>query len=233
MSGSSPFSDQLSPSFSVPPATLQLNLFNNALRMCGAARLASLTDNQEAQFLLTDAWNDGVVIEMLEEGLWYFARRTVQLNYDTTLKPLFGYSCVFEKPTDWVRTMAFCSDDRFEVPITQMSDEAGNFYCDLQTVFMAYVSSDPQYGGAYSRWPPTFYLAVAGRLAEKVVAKLTGGNAEKVAAVMKESTRRLVNARSKAAMNESAAFLPLGTWVRARMGNRTTLDQGNSNSFYG
>jgi hypothetical protein len=232
MSGSNPFSTQFSPSFGQPPDAFQLNLFNNALRLCGQTRLVSLTDTQEAQYLLTDAWNDGVVIEMLEEGLWYFAKRTVELTFDATITPNFGYACAFQKPTDWVRTMAFCSDERFNVPITQMSDEAGYFYCDLQTVFVAYVSSDDQFGAAYSRWPPTFYNAVGGRLAEKIVWKLTG-DVKKMEMVLKESKRRLDNARSKAAINESAAFFPLGTWVRARMGNRTTLDQGDLNSFYG
>lgn len=233
MSGTDSFQPAFSAGFGIPPATFMLNLYNSALRFCGNTRLASLTDNQEARLLLDDAWNDGAVQDMLEQGLWYFARRTTKLTVvDPPLQTNFGYKNAFLKPTDWVRTMGIASDDRFQVPITQVSDESGYLFADLQTVFFAYVSNDPQYGGAYSRWPQTFYRAVAAHLAEMVAWKLTA-DLRRTEAVKKEARHLLTDARSKAAMNESAAFLPLGTWVRARLGNRSSLNQGNRNSLYG
>lgn len=232
MSGTVPFDPAFSASVGLPPATFTLNLYNNALRLCGNTRLAALTDKQEARFLLDDAWNDGAVQDMLEQGLWYFAKRTAKLTADPAITPNFGYRRVFQKPTDWVRTMALASDEYFNTPITQASDEGGNLYCDLQTIYFAYVSNDPQFGGAYNRWPQTFYNAVGAHLAEQIVWKLTADK-EKVKLVKGEAKRLLTDARSKAAMNESSAFLPIGSWLRARLGGRVATDGGNKNSLYG
>jgi hypothetical protein len=214
-------------------ATIQLNLYNAALRLCGGTRIASLSDTQEGRLLLDDVWNDGALQTCLEEGLWYFARRTAKLTYDAAINPNFGYACAFEKPTDWVRTMGVTSDEMFEVPLTQVSDEGGYLYANSQVIYFAYVSNDPLYGGNLARWPNTFYLLVAAFMAKEIVHKLTGGDKLKIALIEKEHKNRLTDARSKAAMNESAVFLPVGGWVRARTGGRSGTDRGNLNSFYG
>ena len=81
--------------------TQQLGLYNGAL-----TKLASLTVNEEAQWLLTDVWNDGNGAVCLEEGLWFFATRTSMLGYDPTITPSFGYAFAFEKPADWAAAAA-------------------------------------------------------------------------------------------------------------------------------
>ena len=88
--------------------TQQLGLYNGALRLVGNTKLASLTVNEEAQWLLTDVWNDGngAVQACLEEGLWFFATRTSMLGYDPTITPSFGYAFAFEKPADWAAAAA-------------------------------------------------------------------------------------------------------------------------------
>jgi uncharacterized protein YqjF (DUF2071 family) len=72
-----------------------------------------------------------------------------------------------------------------------------------------------------------------GHLAEHIVRKLTAGDERKIEAVQKEAKRMMTDARSKAAMNESAKFLPIGSWVRSRWGSFSTNDQGNQTSLYG
>lgn len=216
-------------------ASTQLSLYNGALRLCGQTRLQALTDNIEARYVLDDVWGDGsgAVNAMLEQGLWYFAKRTSQLTYDTSITPNFGYACAFEKPADWVRTMGVCQDEYFTTPLTAFNDEAGMLYSNLETIYFAYVSNDPRYGGAPGNWPPTFTLAFEGYLAARIIRKLTSGDENKIAAIEKLAQRLLLDARSKAAMNESAKFLPVGSWLRARWGNFSTRDGGNQNSLYG
>lgn len=214
-------------------AAFKLGIYNGALRLCGAARLQSLSENQEARYLLDDVWNDRGVLMCLEKGLWNFARRSVQLDYDTTITPSFGYSCGFQKPGDWVRTMEVCADDRFNVPLTGYLDESGYLWSDVQTIYFAYVSSDPQFGGNVGLWPMSFVLAVEGWFAEQIADKLVGGSAQKVEMIRKEAKRRMDEARSKAAQNEATAMLPTGSWVRARRGRWAGLERGNPNSLYG
>lgn len=215
--------------------TTQLSLYNGALRICGNARLAALTDNFEARYLLDDVWGDGsgAVDGMLEKGLWYFAKRTSQLTYDTTITPNFGYACAFEKPADWVRTMAVCQDPYFRTPLTAFIDEAAYLFTDLQTIYFSYVSNSPAYGSNPSLWPQAFVLAFEGYLAERIARKLTAGDENKITAVQKEAKRLLDNAKSQVAMNESATFLPVGSWLRGRWGNFSSRDGGNENSLIG
>lgn len=210
----------------------KLGLYNGALRICQHARLTSLTEDIEARYLLDDAWGQGAVLELLERGMWFFAKRTSQLDYDASITPQFGRTCVFQKPGDWVRTMGVAQDDRFNVPLIEFNDEAGYLYADLQTVWVSYVSSDPGYGGNVGLWPPSFYQAMQGHLAESIVGQLTTSD-QKAASVRKEADRLLDIAKSLAAMNESTAFPPRGSWMRARYGNRLGWDRGNRNSLIG
>jgi hypothetical protein len=216
-------------------AASQLSLYNGACRLLGEARLQSLAENREARYLLDDVWADGagLIQAVLEQGFWYFAVRTSKLGYDTSLTPNFGYRSAFEKPSDWVRTVGVCQDEYFLVPLTQFTDEAGYLYTDLQTIYFRYVSNGPTYGGNLALWPQTFVLATEGYMAERIVRKLTAGDEKKVMAIQKEAKRLMNDARSKVAMNESAAFLPVGSWVRGRWGNRSTNDQGGQNSLIG
>lgn len=211
----------------------QLGLYNGACRMIGNARLSALTDNVEARYLLDDVWNDGAVQMCLESGLWFFARRTSQLGYDATITPQFGYQCAFQKPGDWVRTMGIWSDDRLTMPLTRVSDEAGTLYADMQTIWVAYVSNDPGYGGNLGLWPQSFSNAVQGYLASQIVSKVTGGSEAKIAAVRKEADRLMSVARSRAAMNDSAKFPPIGTWARSRRGNSPGWDGGVTTQLIG
>jgi hypothetical protein len=213
----------------------QLDLYNGALRLAGERKLASLTEAREPRFLLDDAWGDGGAVAinaMLEQGLWHFAKRTARLDADPNFVPLFGYRRRFEKPNDWVRTAAVAQDEYLEVPLTHVSDEAGSWFADLTPIYVMYVSNDPAYGNNLAAWPPSFALAMEAYLASKIAPKLTTSK-DRVDAIEKEYRRLLLDARSKAAMAESAAFLPLGTWVRGRWGRRSTLDRGNPNSLIG
>ncbi len=214
----------------------QLSLYNGALRLCGQTQLQFLTDDVEARLLLDGVWGDGsgVINGCLEQGYWYFAKRTSALTYDTSITPNFGFQCAFEKPGDWVRTMAVCQDPDFEMPLTRMIDEAGYLYSDLQTIYFAYVSNGARYGGNMNLWPQTFVLAVEGYLAALVVRALTAGDETKIASVMKEAKRLMTDARSKVAMNESASFFPIkGRGCATASATGPHSDRGNQNSLYG
>src|SRR5258707_7643572 len=110
----------------------QLALYNSALLLCGSRALVSLTENREPRYLLDTAWNDGAVDGCLEEGQWYFAMRTVQLDFDPAVQPTFGYRYAFDKPADWVLTAAVCEEQYFRVPLTRYFDQAGFWNAGLE-----------------------------------------------------------------------------------------------------
>lgn len=213
----------------------KLSLYNGACRMCGEARLATLTDDREARYLLDDVWTlgRGAVQGMLEAGYWYFAMRSSKLTYDTLATPVFGYRYAFEKPADWVKTAKMCQDERFQTPLTQIVDESGYFYADLQTLYLSYVSNDDLFGLNFGIWPQSFIDAASGWLAERIVAKLTAGSDATVKRVIGDANSLMKRAKSNAAMNDSAAFFPTGAWVRSRWGNRGFGDRGNTGQLIG
>lgn len=198
--------------------TDQLSIYNGALMLCGERALASITENRKSCRLLNGVWDRNGVKNCLEEGFWNFATRAVRVDYDPSIEPEFGYRYGFPKEDDYVKTSAFCSDEDFNCPVTQYSDEDGFWFCDLQTVFIKYISTSPSFGFNYAGWPETFTRYVEAHFADKIVFSLTQSG-DKQAVVEKALKEARSNARSKDAMNQPTAFRPVGSWVRARMGS--------------
>ncbi len=197
--------------------TDRLSLYNGALLLLGERRLASLTEEREPRRVLDAIWNNGAVKYCLQQGFWNFAMRTAMLDYNPSYTAPFGYQYQFTKPDDCVRTAAVCSDEYFNAPILRYADEAGSWYADLQTIYVQFVSNGSSYGSDLSLWPETFTQYVESYLAFKSLSTVTAANA---AEIRKEMKVRLVDARSKDAMEQPAKFLPRGTWSSARIGYR-------------
>lgn len=217
--------------------TSQLTLYNAALRLVEEPKLLNLTEDREARYLLDDIWDNGAVQYCLEAGQWFFARRTVQIDYDPELQPAFGYKCAFGKPTDWVRQMGMWTDPYQNQPLTRALDEAGFWYADPQTIYVAYVSNDPQWGLNMALWPETFADFVAHYIAKKAK-KLHSDEAMTEMLAGKDGDggwykKAKMIALATAAMNENTKFFPPGSWRRARWGRLAGYDRGNTNSFYG
>lgn len=197
-------------------AEAALLIYNDALLICGDRFLSSLTDNVESRRLLDHVWSSGGAKFCLEQAQWHFAMRTQQMDYDSSIEPEFGFQRAFAKPDDWVVTSALCSDEYFNQPLLQYADEAGYWYCDLETIYVRFVSNDVNYGGDMNAWPQSFREYVAAYFASRIVRKLAGGEdkAEKIEKLCKD---RLLVAKNKAAMAEPTKFPPTGSWVSSRM----------------
>lgn len=197
----------------------QFDLYNAALVLCRKPRLGALSDDVESRYRLDEVWfrGNGAAQYCLEQGLWNFAIRTSQLNSDPELATTFGYQFGFEKPVDWIRTAGVAQDPYFRLPLDQVTDEAGFLFADLDPLYFRYVSSDAEYGGNPGIWPETFRRWAEAYLAQEAIGSMTT-DAKLIDFVFKLAEKRRDDALSKAAMNESAAFLPVGTWVRARWG---------------
>lgn len=207
-------------------------LYNEALRMCGERKLASLTENREPRRLLDEVWAEGGVRSCLEAGQWNFAMRAVQLDYDTDVEPQFGYQYAFSKADDWVRTAGVCTDERLSNPLMNYKDEVGYWYADLTPIYVRYVSDDAAFGSDMSKWPGTFSGYAAAYFASKIVFKLTSDK-EKVLLVKRELRDAKRDALNKDAMNDPTAFPARGSWSRARGRNGWRNDGGNRGSLIG
>lgn len=194
--------------------TDRLSLYNGALQLIDERKLASLTENREPRRKLDDAWNGGAVRYCLEQGLWNFATRSVMIDYDSDFTAPFGFRNRFTKPDDYVRTAAICSDEYFTSSVTSYSDERRAIFCDLETLYVQFVSDDAAYGNDLSNWPETFTQYVESYLAFKISPKGMRDD------LKKEMKRRLIDARSKDAMEQPVKFPPRGGWANSRLGAR-------------
>lgn len=206
----------------------QTSLYNGALRLCGARKLASLSENNEPRRLLDAAWgsppSDGAIKYCLEMGNWTFAARTVQLDYDPSIAPSFGFRYVFEQPTDLVRVCGIWQDEGCAVPLLQYTDERRYWYSNLQTIYVKYVSSLAQYGLDYSLWPESFVKTVEAFLANEIVLNLTQDK-QRLGYVAGQWKECVSDAKSLDAAKNPTQFMPQGSWTGARM-------NGSSRSHY-
>ena len=207
--------------------TTQLDIYNGALLHCGERFLASLTEQREPRRLLDRVWSSNGVKTCLEMGQWNFAMRTIQIDYDPSIEPSFGYNRAFSKPTDWVITTSLCSDEFFGQPLLRYTDEAGYWYSDLDTMYVRYVSSDINYGLNINQWPDSFREFVEAHFASKIILKLSNSEDE-LKRVEALRTKFLKTAKGKAAMAEPTSFPARGNWSKSRNRFPNRRDGGNS-----
>lgn len=213
--------------------TTRLKIYKGALRLCGETTIADLTEDIEPRRLLDEVWDDGGVNACLEAGQWNFALRTVKLDYDTDITPEFGYRYAFQKPSDWVNTSLFCSDEHFSVPVTLYADEQGYWYTDLTEIYVGYTSNHADWGNNLADWPQAFANYVNAYFAEQIVRKLTHDK-DRIVEVELKLKKAKLEAKNHDAMGDPTKFPPQGSWTRSRYGNRGSRnDRGSRGSLIG
>lgn len=212
--------------------TSRLEIYNSALTICGERHLSSLNDNVESRRLLDHVFDNNGVDKCLERGQWKFAMRSVRLDYDPDVTMEYGYQRAFSKPTDWILTSAFCSDEYFNSPLTRYVHEAGYWYCDLDEVYIRYVSNDEFYGGDLSLWPGTFEDYVSAHFAAKIIFKLTSDE-KKRESVIRWEKRQLTLAKSNDAMAGPQQFPAPGSFVTTRNRFSNRRDRGSRSQLLG
>lgn len=216
--------------------TTRIEIYNSALLICGERFLSSLNEDREPRHLLDHVWDNDGVKHCLESGQWRFAMRAVRLDYDTAIEPEFGYRRAFQKPTDWCATSAVCSDEYFNVPLTQYIEETGYWFADLDELYVRYVSNDSAFGGDLSIWPAKFADFVATYFASKIILKLTSDE-KKRDAILHPRNGLLVRARKEAKSHDAMAgpvtFPAPGSWVTSRRAGWGRRDRGSRSNLTG
>lgn len=211
----------------------RLSLYNGALLVLGSRKLASLSENREPRRVMDDIFNREAIRTVLSAGQWNFAIRTAQIDKSPSMQPDFGYSNVFDKATDWVRTTALCSDEYFNEPLLEYNDEAQYIYADIDPIYAKWVSDDTDYGGDLSKWPANFSRYVEHYLAHAGCERITQGRTKKQD-IEKDMGKWLTKASSTDAMDDPTKMLPAGNWSRARhRGMSGGRDRGPRNRLIG
>lgn len=211
--------------------TSKLSLYNGALRELGERQIASLSENREPRRVLDSVWDEGAIDACLGAGIWRFAKRTVQMVAETAIEPSFGYRKAYQVPSDLIRTAGISADEYLTTPLLEYRFEAGYWYCDVEPIYVSYVSNGASYGGDYSLWPQEFVQYVHAYMASQACIRLEQNETlrDKLEKLCK---RRLAEASSGDTMEDPTRFPPVGSWVSARMG-RSRGDVGNRGSLIG
>ncbi len=211
----------------------KLSIYNGALLFLGERQLTALTDTIESRRLLDGVWDRDGIDTVLEHGQWNFAMRSSKFEYSPTVTPAFGYSRAFEKPSDFIRICAMCSDEFFVTPLLLYNDEAGFWFADLDEIYVKYVSNDGDFGTDYSLWPPSFKRYVEAWFGCQIIWKLTQSKTAEEKAEAKRD-KLLTTARSQDAFNDPTRFMPPGRFRLARSaGNTSRRDGGHRGRLLG
>lgn len=195
----------------------RLSIYRGALRLLGPSNLLSLSEDLPDKRALDGAWGDSVNY-MLEQGMWNFAIRTVELSYDEDVDPLFGFQYAFSKPNDWLRTVSISSTADFYEGLRSYEDEAAYWYADPETIYVRYVSNDDAYGWNVGAWRQSFSKALEAYLAFECGLPISSdkGNRNDLFNLFKD---RLSQAKIKDAVDEVVREKPMGRLTRSRFAN--------------
>ena len=201
----------------------RLSIYRGALRLLGDGRLSALTDNDSRRLKLDDAW-EGSVNFMLEQGLWNFAIRTIEISADDDFDPLFGYQFSFRKPTDWVRTNTISTDPYFKQGFEEYHDEGDYWFADQEPLYIRYVSNGPEWGWNIGRWRENFARALEAWLAYSCGLPISNdkGNRNDLFQIWE---RLLKSAKAKDAVDEAVQRPPTGRLVNARFRRGSRANQ--------
>lgn len=205
----------------------KLSLYNGALLLCDARRIANLSVNEEVRYVLDDVWDRGAIDTCLERGLWNHAMRSGEWTYDTAYTdPLNAGWYRFDKPDDFIRSAGVFTDQSFTQPDLSYHDEGNYVYSNYQTLYIRYVSNGASYGADYSLWPSSFERYVEHYLAYSIIGRITGGQTDKQAMEV-QMKKQLASALAKDAQREPTKFPPENMWNASRheyRGNRGFRD---------
>ena len=199
----------------------QLSLYNGALLLLGVGILSDTSEDREPRRVLDNVWNRRAIDYCLRQGLWNFAIKTWETAYDTTIDPDFGFPYAFAKPSDWIKTAAVASDDRFRNLLkgSDYRDEAGHWWADIPTLYIRYVSNDDDYGTDYTIWTPDFERFVEAYLAKMAGPKIKGASVERIKLAESLFDKLRAEANSFDAADDGPSEPPMGSWARARLGS--------------
>jgi len=209
----------------------QLGLYNAALLEIGDRSLASTSEAVESRRVIDLCYSD-VLAGCLEAGSWNFATKTIKADADAAITPDFGFSEVFAKPSDWVRTAAVSLDENFTVPLTRYYDDVDYWSADSTPLYIRYVSNDSDWGLELANWSRSFTRYVELELAWRICERLTQ-NASKKDLIGRDRDRAKRSALNKDALNEAQPkFLPVSSWTSVR-GGAAGRERGNRSNLTG
>lgn len=201
--------------------TTKLEVYNIAMRYLGAPRLhptnGLVEDRKDRREL--DAVYDQSLALMLQEGIWYYAMRTVEITADPDIEPAFGHPYAYAHPEDYVALSKISTDPYLRTEIAEFSNENKVIACAYPSIYMSYISNDANYGLDLGKMGALFVEAWGCRMAMMTGLPVTGRRDDDETLEVKYR-RRLDNALEKEAVDQRVKAKPPGRWTTSRGAGR-------------
>jgi hypothetical protein len=171
-----------------------------------------------------DAVYDATLLGCLEEGLWKWSFRTVQLSADPSIDTtdFGGRKYGFTMPDDFVRIENINTSPYF-TPEGELDDYdwdgQNTVYSDRASFYLRYVSKGTSYGLNLALWPEAFANGVGARLAAAAALRVTKSKADRDDAT-KEGDVWIAKAKVRDAVEKKVRRRPIGRLIASRFGSR-------------
>lgn len=187
-----------------------LNIYNDALLLLGIDRIIDVNDDSRARSILDTAINADLVGTVLEDIGWHWAITSDKLAYDPSLEPEWGFQRAYRKPIDLHRFDGIWADEYFRTPIKEYQDEGDIIFCDVDEIFIQYVSKEFLY--TPEDWKPSFRRFIAARLAYDTC-HILNGDKDHVNKVYEKREREI---KAIDAQQSPMHIIRAGNWTRSR-----------------
>lgn len=206
----------------------KLSIYQKACLLCKQRPITALTDDVEIRYTMDQCYEE-TLAWALEQGLWNFASRLVELTASEDEEPVFGFNYAFDQPSDYVRLVRMSASDQLWPVLEDMqyTEEGDRWYSSANPIYVQYVSDDSAYGADFSLWPSTYTLFVQHELAFRIAPHVTSFSAAEMDYLQAQRDRALKDARSKDAMEQGAMRPPPGRLTSAR-GGYNQMGRGRS-----
>ena len=188
-----------------------LAIYNDALLMLGEDHLVNVDDDSQRRSILDICVNAGVVEAVLEDIGWHWAITSMRITSDPALETEWGYQYAHHLPTDLHRFDGVWYDEYMQTPIKHYTDEAGVLMCNVDEIFIKYVSSEwlkfPE------KWKPSFKRYIAAKIAYDTMNRFPAADKN---AVIQAHDQRKRDVRAIDAQQSPPRLLTRGNWTRTR-----------------
>lgn len=190
-----------------------LRIYNDALQIMGLDEITAKDDDSNRRTKLDRALDAGLVADILEDTSWQFGFKSVQIDFDPSIEPAWGYLYAIPKPADLHRIDGLYTDEYQRVKIRDYGDEQNFWFCSYQTIYLTYITSD--FVSNPDAWPTFFRRLIAARIAMDAAPSLVveGADPERCDMIFE---KRESGAKSNDAMQSPPRTIADGSWNKSR-----------------
>ncbi|QDP61488.1 MAG: hypothetical protein Unbinned8596contig1000_1 [Prokaryotic dsDNA virus sp.] len=188
-----------------------LAIYNDALLILGEDHIVNAGDDSHRRSILDVCINSGLVGSILEDIGWHWATTSARIKADPSLETEWGYTYAHCLPDDLHRFDGVWYDEYMQTPIKHYTDEGGVLMCDVDEIYIKYVSVN--WAVTPELWKPSFKRYVAAKMAYDTMNRFPNADKNTVTMIHEQRERDI---RAIDAQQSPPHVLTRGTWTRMR-----------------